>query len=139
MEFFIVWFLIHRGKRCEVEIDFCTPNPCRHNSTCSNVKYSTAFKCNCTAGYEGKSCEIDTNECEPNPCRNGGTCKDLVSVVCTCRSLSTRPPSFFNHELLKADESNFFGSARQLNRIFFKLWILYKRLLSWILQVYSNS
>ena len=75
-----VFLVFHRGSRCEIEVDYCTPNPCRHNSTCSNVKDTAAFKCNCTKGYTGATCEIDIDECSSNPCLNGGLCIDLVSI-----------------------------------------------------------
>ena len=45
------------GKTCEY-YDFCTPNPCKNNGTCSNDFQKMRFKCQCTDQFEGQTCTL---------------------------------------------------------------------------------
>ena len=38
----------------DIDIDACSPNPCRNDGTCTVVEDS--FNCTCVAGYEGSNC-----------------------------------------------------------------------------------
>ncbi|XP_078481791.1 uncharacterized protein LOC100178651 isoform X3 [Ciona intestinalis] len=75
------------------QYDPCTVNPCENNGTCSletqqsdcgilyivggsgdecEVTNTTAYRCDCIAGYHGINCTEDL--CTNNPCLNNGTC-----------------------------------------------------------------
>ena len=45
------------GKTCKYN-DFCTPNPCKNNGTCSNDFKLARFKCKCKHQFEGQSCTM---------------------------------------------------------------------------------
>ncbi|XP_051906118.1 protein crumbs homolog 2-like [Hippocampus zosterae] len=47
-----------KGKRCELEIDECGSNPCRHGATC--LDRLNRFVCECPPGYNGPVCETNT-------------------------------------------------------------------------------
>ena len=45
------------GSRCEVDVDECVPNPCRHDGECTESKdVINEFECSCTPQWTGKTC-----------------------------------------------------------------------------------
>ncbi|XP_037082516.1 LOW QUALITY PROTEIN: protein crumbs-like [Pollicipes pollicipes] len=74
------------GRDCELVTDFCQPQPCLNDGTCSSNP-GVGYTCQCALGFEGDDCEINIDECASTPCQNGGTCLDQVnSFVCSCPS-----------------------------------------------------
>lgn len=102
----------YSGKNCEVDINECESNPCKHNGTCLERSNSTLYKqafvvannltvpkafekafeyedaagyeCVCLEGVTGPNCEININECESSPCKQG-MCIDLIGgYECDC-------------------------------------------------------
>jgi len=66
------------GLLCDNNSDYCSPNPCQHDGTCSSE--DDAFSCDCTGtGFEGTKCQTNINDCSPNPCQNNGTCTDGIN------------------------------------------------------------
>ena len=72
----------YTGKRCDVDINDCLPNPCRNGGRCNDG--INTYECFCADGWEGTHCEININECLGYPCVNG-TCSDTQgSYDCSC-------------------------------------------------------
>ena len=45
------------GGRCEVDVDECSPTPCRHGGQCTeNKDMINEFECFCTPQWTGKTC-----------------------------------------------------------------------------------
>ena len=42
----------YAGNNCELDIDECLSQPCKHNATCENR--INRFLCHCPVGYSGK-------------------------------------------------------------------------------------
>lgn len=63
---FIFWswknVIICLGKNCEINIDECSPMPCKEGSTC--VDGINEFTCICVPGLSGKLCDINIDDCE---------------------------------------------------------------------------
>ena len=79
------------STNCEVQIDFCNPNPCQNGASCSKVGYLD-YACSCStkcgSNYAGKNCQL-LNYCSSSPCLNGGECLNRNSTfACLC------PPGF---------------------------------------------
>ncbi|XP_060049584.1 sushi, nidogen and EGF-like domain-containing protein 1 isoform X2 [Erinaceus europaeus] len=71
------------GRRCHLELDQCTSNPCQNGGTCSHGDHS--FSCQCPMGFGGPTCETDVDECGSSPCLNRGSCVDGVGgFTCLC-------------------------------------------------------
>ncbi|XP_070192615.1 neurogenic locus notch homolog protein 1-like isoform X2 [Littorina saxatilis] len=71
------------GQQCDVSVDDCVTNRCRHGASC--VDSHRNYTCVCTPGYTGEFCEEDINECVSDPCLHNGTCTDDVNkFTCTC-------------------------------------------------------
>lgn len=76
-------FCLITGKRCEIDIDECTSNPCQHGGICKD--HLNGYTCKCQTGYTGANCEDNINDCAMNPCKHGGSCIDLVNAYkCVC-------------------------------------------------------
>ncbi|XP_022803614.1 uncharacterized protein LOC111340956 [Stylophora pistillata] len=77
---------LHPGSRWAqdcVEINECESDPCRNNSTCTDLIGD--YLCSCISGYTGKQCQTNMDECRDQPCFNNGTCHDLINnYTCTC-------------------------------------------------------
>ncbi|XP_061300211.1 delta-like protein 3 [Pezoporus flaviventris] len=72
-----------RGRRCERNVDECSPNPCANGGTCQDG--ANAFHCACTLGYGGRRCQERADACASGPCRHGATCYTHISGhVCAC-------------------------------------------------------
>ncbi|XP_041845055.1 von Willebrand factor D and EGF domain-containing protein [Melanotaenia boesemani] len=68
------------GKRCEVDIDDCKPNPCRLGLC---IDGSNSFSCICPPGMTGPTCREDIDECTSKPCFPGVSCDNtLGSFIC---------------------------------------------------------
>ena len=71
------------GLLCEINIDDCSPSPCKFGGTC--IDRVNGFFCQCAPGFTGTTCGVNIDDCESMPCANGGTCVDGVdSFSCTC-------------------------------------------------------
>ncbi|CAB63409.2 EGF-like domain-containing protein [Caenorhabditis elegans] len=51
------------GENCDTMIDYCIPNPCSYNSTCS--PYFKGFNCTCITGLTGANCSTIIDLCVP--------------------------------------------------------------------------
>ena len=45
---------VFRRECCVVEIDECSPNPCKNGGSCTYLV--NGFSCSCVAGYTGEYC-----------------------------------------------------------------------------------
>ena len=45
---------VFRMDVCVVEIDECSPNPCKNGGNCTGMV--NGFSCSCVAGYTGEYC-----------------------------------------------------------------------------------
>uniref|UniRef100_A0A3B4ZUE1 Si:dkey-30e9.7 n=1 Tax=Stegastes partitus TaxID=144197 RepID=A0A3B4ZUE1_9TELE len=69
-----------RGRRCEVDVDDCKPNPCRLGRC---IDAPNSFSCICPPGMTGRTCREDIDECISQPCFPGAGCNNtLGSFVC---------------------------------------------------------
>ncbi|XP_054903327.1 von Willebrand factor D and EGF domain-containing protein [Poeciliopsis prolifica] len=76
------------GRRCEMDIDDCKPNPCRLGRC---VDRPNSFSCICPPGTTGRTCREDIDECLSQPCFPAVSCSNtLGSFTCgSCPSGST--------------------------------------------------
>ena len=74
------------GQYCNVSLDSCGTNPCKHGGKCHTLSGGSSYKCECPPSWRGQHCTEDVNECaEQSPCRNGGHCSNSRgSYQCTC-------------------------------------------------------
>ncbi|XP_004560250.3 von Willebrand factor D and EGF domain-containing protein [Maylandia zebra] len=63
------------GRRCEVDIDNCKPNPCRLGFCIDGLN---SFSCVCPPGMTGRTCREDIDECVSQPCFPGVGCNNTV-------------------------------------------------------------
>jgi len=80
----------YSGRFCNVQIDFCSSNPCLNNGVC--IIGTNNYSCSCNLQYTGKNCEILINYCNSNPCLNGATCSiatNFAGYTCSCPSQYT--------------------------------------------------
>lgn len=77
------------GRRCDLYVDTCASNPCRHgNCTVKGLSY----ECTCDFGYAGVDCEEEVDVCENHLCANGGTClHGPRTYTCLCPDNYTGP------------------------------------------------
>lgn len=82
-------FSSYEGEFCEIDIDECASNPCRHGGTCNDL--IGTFKCDCPDDFVGKQCEAPLLiTCDNKPCGKGATCKTGTNEItgnnftCTC-------------------------------------------------------
>ncbi|KAK9871009.1 hypothetical protein WA026_009969 [Henosepilachna vigintioctopunctata] len=47
------------GESCNTKLNFCSPNSCKNNGTCTNLP--TNFECNCPKPFHGANCENEYN------------------------------------------------------------------------------
>ncbi|KAM9385652.1 sushi, nidogen and EGF-like domain-containing protein 1 [Pholidichthys leucotaenia] len=72
------------GRRCQINVDECSSNPCQNGGTCKDQ--INGFICQCPPGYTGVHCETDMDECRAGPCLNNGSCVEGIgSFICMCR------------------------------------------------------
>uniref|UniRef100_A0A3P9AGK5 Crumbs cell polarity complex component 1 n=1 Tax=Esox lucius TaxID=8010 RepID=A0A3P9AGK5_ESOLU len=77
------------GRRCEVNANMCTSNPCVHGN-CSIQ--GPAYECACEFGYTGVDCEEVVDVCENHLCAHGATCLHGVGrYACLCTENYTGP------------------------------------------------
>ncbi|KAM4641609.1 protein crumbs homolog 1 isoform 2-T3 [Discoglossus pictus] len=62
------------GADCDVPLERCSKNQCRHGGECYMSKGDPI--CVCASGYKGALCEVPEDECVYNPCLNGAMCRD---------------------------------------------------------------
>ena len=84
----------YTSTNCDIEIDYCDPNPCGESGICTSITNQADFSCQCLPGMTGQRCEDDINEClqqqqqqltNEGPCQNGGTCLNSHgSFLCNC-------------------------------------------------------
>ncbi|XP_077875942.1 protein eyes shut homolog isoform X3 [Ictidomys tridecemlineatus] len=73
------------GTFCEKETNECKKNPCKNNSTCTDLYKS--YRCECASGWTGQNCSEEINECDSDPCMNGALCHESTipgQFVCLC-------------------------------------------------------
>lgn len=68
------------GKKCQINIDECSNNPCLNGARCLQTEKPNDYKCECTPGFSGKNCQIERsllkfNVCKLYGCENNSTCK----------------------------------------------------------------
>lgn len=71
------------GTHCEIDIDECSPNPCKNGGLCTDG--INGFNCTCLHGWRGDNCE--KTYCALSPCENGGNCSQEMNsrgYRCTC-------------------------------------------------------
>nr|VZI24170.1 unnamed protein product [Spirometra erinaceieuropaei] len=72
-----------RGTNCELVVNHCESNPCKHGGVC--VDMPEGYQCVCLLGYKGRHCELPDSACQHLPCANGGQCVDRANrVECIC-------------------------------------------------------
>lgn len=72
------------GRKCELQVQNCNPNPCMNGGKCSALK-GNQYQCHCAKGFEGTKCEENIDDCHGNPCKNGGQCIDGINQYqCKC-------------------------------------------------------
>lgn len=89
----------YSGRFCNVQIDFCSSNPCLNNGVC--IIGTNNYSCSCNLQYTGKNCEILINYCNSNPCLNGATCSiatNFAGYTCSCPSQYTGS-TYFSEKL----------------------------------------
>jgi hypothetical protein len=91
------------GGNCDLDVNECASNPCRHNSSCADSSVNSsivvhAYTCTCMVGYTNGlcdytviseyaancteargNCDVDVNECASSPCMNGAPCTDSTN------------------------------------------------------------
>uniref|UniRef100_A0AAY5EGM2 Sushi, nidogen and EGF-like domain-containing protein 1 n=1 Tax=Electrophorus electricus TaxID=8005 RepID=A0AAY5EGM2_ELEEL len=73
------------GRRCQIDVDDCSSQPCQNGGSCLDGQGS--FACLCPLGFTGSLCETDIDECQENPCLNGAKCtEDVGSFTCVCQA-----------------------------------------------------
>lgn len=80
------------GQRCEININYCSSNPCANGGTCHNG--INGYSCSCAPGYTGQNCELHSAPCSSQHlCLNGGSCTNVPDgpPVCLCPSGYTGP------------------------------------------------
>ena len=78
----------YTGERCENEIDYCAPQPCLNNATCSYDL--SGYVCTCAQGYTDPNCSSEIDYCYPYPCLNLGKCENSRSgFSCMCQAGSS--------------------------------------------------
>ncbi|KAM4689986.1 protein delta homolog 1 [Rhinophrynus dorsalis] len=81
------------GNYCEIDTDYCNPNPCENGGHCTNT--GASFQCHCPLGFTGLSCSDPVPLCGSNPCKNGGTCYDNPEgQQCVCLPEFTGPTCY---------------------------------------------
>ncbi|KAK3726888.1 hypothetical protein QZH41_005366 [Actinostola sp. cb2023] len=92
-----------RCYHCEVNINDCASNPCRHGTCIDQIN---GYKCYCKPGFGGPTCGLNLNECISNPCLNGGYCVDEINNYrCDCGhgyqdKVKPTTPAPVTHDLL---------------------------------------
>jgi len=72
------------GKECTVDIDECSPNPCKNNGDCVQT-FNASYLCGCEAGYTGVNCTENIDDCQNNSCQSNSSCIDkLNGYDCIC-------------------------------------------------------
>lgn len=57
--------------RPQLDIDYCSPNPCQNGAPCFNL--ATDYYCACPEDYEGKNCSHLKDHCRTTTCK-GTSC-----------------------------------------------------------------
>lgn len=73
------------GASCEVDVDECASEPCRHGATCSTAGLVAGYNCSCAPGYQDEICSSNIDDCLSAHCINGAYCVDgLTDFTCVC-------------------------------------------------------
>ncbi len=83
------------GVACDINIEYCDPNPCQNGGSCTNgiLGFNCSCKANyfgetcmlCAPGFTGVACDMNIEYCDPNPCQNGGNCTNSITGFnCSC-------------------------------------------------------
>lgn len=75
------------GRRCEIDIDECSSQPCYNGGTC--VDLPQGYRCQCAPGYSGINCQEERSDCRNDTCPERAMCKDepgYNNYTCLCRA-----------------------------------------------------
>uniref|UniRef100_A0A7N8YIM0 Delta/notch-like EGF repeat containing n=1 Tax=Mastacembelus armatus TaxID=205130 RepID=A0A7N8YIM0_9TELE len=83
----------YEGERCQLLVDHCLSQPCKHGATCFSTLAGP--RCYCPDGYQGATCEQKVDPCASSPCHNNGTCysqgPNPLGFGCSCTAGFTGP------------------------------------------------
>ena len=112
----------YTGRRCETQVNDCSPLPCYNNGQC--VDGIASFMCNCPRPFTGQRCEGRIKECLYLPCQNNGTCVEgtgssRYSCVCPATFTGMSVVTYFTYPLILLQKLPigmliFFLAARRL-------------------------
>lgn len=74
------------GQFCDVQLNFCSPQPCLNNGICVNT--ALGFQCICSSIFTGPTCAVLIDPCLSQPCVANNTlaCTSTnSSYTCVCR------------------------------------------------------
>ncbi|MFH4980406.1 hypothetical protein AB6A40_007115 [Gnathostoma spinigerum] len=78
----------YSGKRCEININDCSPKPCHNGGTC--IDNISSYVCHCLPQFSSVHCQFRLdNPCTHHRCANNGVCKasaDCRNYTCQCTS-----------------------------------------------------
>ena len=63
----------------QTDADPCSPNPCKHDSSCFNIQGD--FYCHCQEGWEGKDCSQPRHMCGAHSCEGRVVCPSMRDTV----------------------------------------------------------
>ena len=73
-----------KGEFCQIALDECSSEPCKHEGRCVDLNLS--YECFCDYPWSGKRCEINVDFCRSLPCLNRATCSsDEYEFTCHCQ------------------------------------------------------
>lgn len=114
---FVYQFVGYTGDLCNVSLTddgTCESKKlCRYNSTCTNNRNKTGFRCNCPDGYFGSICAI--TECPYQPCNK--CFYSSIFYICDCPAyLCKRNETIGTTELISVGNGS---SSVKVNNLFF--------------------
>uniref|UniRef100_A0A1X7SFT7 EGF-like domain-containing protein n=1 Tax=Amphimedon queenslandica TaxID=400682 RepID=A0A1X7SFT7_AMPQE len=74
----------YTGNNCSINIDDCSPDPCKNGATCNDQVAD--YQCECPRGFRGKNCSENINDCAPDPCVKGTCFDEINDYTCICES-----------------------------------------------------
>lgn len=102
------------GRRCEIDIDECSSQPCYNGGTCTDLPQGSylylkclnemklnvfenlilfivvaGYRCKCPPGYSGENCQEEESSCKADTCPTRAMCKNepgYGNYTCLCRT-----------------------------------------------------